>query len=250
MKNKIIFIITIIAIAFAFGCIGTKEIPMDQNSINTTHNQNEKVIIPQTTKTHNEGVIIDFFAFSPNILKISPGTTVIWENKNKNVIHEIRSGYILDHKQLSDGIFESGDINYGEKWEHTFNKEGEYSYYSPKYPQMQGLIVVGNWKNYTIQIMTPHFVGSIPPNNKTLNSLDEVWITFSVPILNGSSISIYDIGHHKKINLTKNDIDRTNYLRLHTKFTKPLEPSLYKVSYTEVTHEGTYYGQFFFKIVK
>ncbi len=248
MDKKIIFITLLIAV-FIFGCIGAKEVPIIENKTKVVSEKVEGVVeqIP-TTQAKTEKIIIKYFAYQPNIIKVSPGTTIVWENQDENVLHQIVSGYVENHKGISDELFDSGEISYGESWNYTFTEPGEYPFYSPKHTQMQGIVVVGDWENKTIQIMTPHFVGSIPMHNKKLESLDQIWITFNVVISDGSEISVYDIGNQKPVELVDYGIETSNYLRLKAKFAEPIEPSLYKVSYTEARPEGKFYGQFFFEI--
>lgn len=238
-------------VLFSLGCI-KKELPLSSEKIpkNETNNMqttNGTISKGSQQSTNVVKVAIKYFAFTPNIIRISPGTTVIWENEDENVIHEIKSGYILNHRQYSDGLFDSGELTFGESWNYTFTKTGEYPYFSPKYPQMQGLVIVGNPEEKEIQIVTPHFVGSIPQHNQTLNSLSEIWITFSVPVT-GGKIQLYDVIHNKTISLSDNGVVTINYLRLRANVDEELAPSLYKVVYDEERPEGNYTGQFFFRI--
>ena len=250
MDSKLVlttFVIGIIVL-FSLGCI-KKELPLSSEKIseNETNNVQSGTISEGSQATNVAKVAIKYFAFSPNIIRVSPGTTVVWENKDENVIHEIKSGYILNHKQNTDNLFDSGGLNFGESWNYTFNKAGEYPYFSPKYPQMQGLVIVGNPEEKEIQIATPHFVGSIPQHNQTLDSLSEIWITFSVPVTGGKT-ELYDVTHNKTISLSNNGVVTINYLRLRANVDEELAPSLYKVVYDEERPEGSYKGQFFFRI--
>ncbi len=255
MDKRLFVIFLIVALVFTFGCLGKQEMPIIKNASNssgtagnTTAILSEQNTAASVASTSSKMISIHYFSFIPNIITVSPGTTVVWKNNDNHVIHHFISGYIKNHKGVPDGLFDSGKFNYGQSWNYTFNKKGEYPFYSPEHIQMQGLIIVGGLENNTIQISTPHFVGSIPSHNRTLNSLNQIWITFSVPISNGSSISVYDITHNKPVELKDAGIAISNYLRLKAQFQNPLQPATYKVSYTEVRSEGTYYGQFFFDI--
>lgn len=247
MDKKIIALIAILAIlVISFGCISTKEVPLQENKTNVTPEPNQEVKVHVETPKVEE-INIQYFAFHPNMIKISPGTTIVWKNLDKNTKYEIVNGYVENRKEHLLGEFESGEIYYGESWNHTFEKEGEYPFFMKGHNNLQGIIVVGGWENKTIQIMSPHFVGSIPPHNKTLDSLNEIWITFSVPINNTSKLEVYDLNNKKFVEPNEMGVDISNNLRIYAKFDE-LNSSLFKVIYHEVRPEGEYYGQFFFKI--
>ena len=67
--------------------------------------------------------------FSPRVLRVEPGTTVIWESggaNNHNVIASDGSW-----QAISSDYFEYGIITKGDQYEHTFNEPGVYEYYCP-----------------------------------------------------------------------------------------------------------------------
>ena len=84
--------------------------------------------------------------FSPRVLRVEPGTTVIWESggaNNHNVIASDGSW-----QAISSDYFEYGIITKGDQYEHTFNEPGVYEYYCPYHGTnnkgMVGTIVVGD----------------------------------------------------------------------------------------------------------
>ena len=84
--------------------------------------------------------------FSPRVLRVDPGTTVIWESggaNNHNVIASDGSW-----QAISSDYFEYGIITKGDQYEHTFNEPGVYEYYCPYHGTnnkgMVGTIVVGD----------------------------------------------------------------------------------------------------------
>ena len=84
--------------------------------------------------------------FSPKVLRVEPGTTVIWESggaNNHNVIASDGSW-----QAISSDYFEYGIITKGDQYEHTFNEPGVYEYYCPYHGTnnkgMVGTIVVGD----------------------------------------------------------------------------------------------------------
>jgi plastocyanin len=70
--------------------------------------------------------------FSPKRLEIAAGTTVIWTN-NDQLVHTVTA---------DDGSWDSGAIEPGKTWTHTFTQPGEYSFHCTPHPFMKALIVV------------------------------------------------------------------------------------------------------------
>ena len=90
--------------------------------------------------------------FSPKILRVDPGTTVIWESggaNNHNVIASDGSW-----QAISSDYFEYGIITKGDQYEHTFDEPGVYEYYCPYHGTnnkgMVGTIIVGDVE-YTVE---------------------------------------------------------------------------------------------------
>lgn len=71
--------------------------------------------------------------FSPATLTVSFGGTVTWFNGD-SIIHTVTSD--------TAGLFDSGPLNPGEYWSHTFTQPGTYTYHCTPHPQMTGAIVV------------------------------------------------------------------------------------------------------------
>jgi plastocyanin len=85
-----------------------------------------------STDAAGESVDIQDFAFSPDTLEISVGTTVTWTN-----------GDAAPHTATAeDGAFDSGSLATGDSYSFTFEEPGTYSYFCEFHPNMQGTIVV------------------------------------------------------------------------------------------------------------
>ncbi len=247
MNKKIFLAIAFVAVIFVFGCVGAKKIPLRENKSNMVVGNNTANVVVNTPVVKD--IDINYFTFHPNILKISPGTTVVWKNQDDDVIYEVVSGHIEGYKEFQTNLFDSGEMGYGNSFNYTFDKEGDYPFYLKGHVNIQGIIIVGNGNDTPIEIRSPHFVGSTPPHNKTLDSLNEIWITFNAQISNQSTITVYDVKNHKIVEPTESGVDISNNLRLFAKFNS-LEPSEYKVEYYEVIGNERAYGQFFFDIAK
>jgi plastocyanin len=81
-------------------------------------------------------VTIDNFSFSPQILTVPAGTTVIWTNRD-DVPHTVVS---------EDGKFRSHALDTDDKFSYTFTQPGTYSYYCSVHPRMTAKVVVTGGK--------------------------------------------------------------------------------------------------------
>lgn len=79
-------------------------------------------------------VSIDKMKFEPQYLKIKPGTTVKWINKERRNNHSI-------HFE-KEGLPESERFFPGESWSRAFDKPGIYPYVCGPHPEMTGTIEV------------------------------------------------------------------------------------------------------------
>jgi plastocyanin len=70
--------------------------------------------------------------FAPKRLEIAAGTTVRWTN-NDQLVHTITA---------DDGSWDSGPIEPGGSWSHTFTQPGEYAIHCTPHPFMKAVIVV------------------------------------------------------------------------------------------------------------
>jgi plastocyanin len=78
-------------------------------------------------------VVIEKMQFVPQVLRIKPGTTVTWVNREKRNNHSI----LFEQENLeSDRFFP------GETYQRTFDKPGTYPYRCGPHPEMLGVIEV------------------------------------------------------------------------------------------------------------
>ncbi|MBA2244066.1 MAG: cupredoxin family copper-binding protein [Gemmatimonadetes bacterium] len=71
-------------------------------------------------------------AYTPARLEIAAGTTVEWRNQDV-VAHTVTA---------EEGGFDSGLIEPGSTWRHTFHEPGIYSFLCTPHPFMKGVVVV------------------------------------------------------------------------------------------------------------
>lgn len=75
-------------------------------------------------------------SYTPSAIKIAKGTTVTWKNDD-TVIHTV-----TDAATEGEVKFDSGLIQAGVEWTHTFDNGGEYDYYCMLHPWMRGAVYV------------------------------------------------------------------------------------------------------------
>jgi len=72
-------------------------------------------------------------SYAPIAVKVEPGTTVTWINDDF-VVHTVT--------EQEFELFDSGFIQAGAEWQHTFDDSGEYNYYCTLHPWMKGAVLV------------------------------------------------------------------------------------------------------------
>jgi plastocyanin len=75
---------------------------------------------------------IKMFAFTPQVLTVTPGTTVIWTNTDEDP-HTVTA---------NDKSFHSAALDTDDKYSFTFTKPGEYAYFCSLHPHMTGKVIV------------------------------------------------------------------------------------------------------------
>ncbi len=79
-----------------------------------------------------QGITISNFSFAPNVLRVSPGTKVVWTNDDS-----------VPHTVTSDaGTFSSQTLDRGAKFEFVFNDKGTFFYHCAIHPSMKATIIV------------------------------------------------------------------------------------------------------------
>jgi len=71
-------------------------------------------------------------AFNPKRIEIAPGGTVTWTN-NDQLVHTVTA---------EDGSWDSGPIEPGKSWSHTFTQPGEFAFHCTPHPFMKAVVVV------------------------------------------------------------------------------------------------------------
>ncbi|MBP4048388.1 cupredoxin family copper-binding protein [Chromobacterium violaceum] len=77
-------------------------------------------------------VEISKFAFTPKALTVAPGTKVAWINHDE-IPHTVSA---------RDKAFTSKALDTDDRYEHVFDKEGDYAYFCAVHPYMTGVVHV------------------------------------------------------------------------------------------------------------
>ncbi len=80
-------------------------------------------------------------AYDPPLVEIAVGTTIRWTNHDM-VAHTVTSGVSDGLAGTPDGKFDSGFMDAGATWSHTFEEAGVFPYYCIPHPWMRGTLVV------------------------------------------------------------------------------------------------------------
>jgi plastocyanin len=84
------------------------------------------------TRATEAPIQISKFTFTPQEISVTPGTTIIWTNRDETP-HTIIA---------SDGSFVSKAMDTDDRYEHTFADEGDFSYFCTLHPFMTGIVHV------------------------------------------------------------------------------------------------------------
>lgn len=91
------------------------------------------LLLPQTAQAQTTGVTIQNYAFTPPTISVPVGATVTWVN-NDPVAHTASS---------DTGVWDSGVIQPGASYSHTFTQAGTFTYHCRIHPSMMGVVMVG-----------------------------------------------------------------------------------------------------------
>jgi plastocyanin len=109
--------------------------PTGVNNPTTTSNNNNNSENQAGSGGKNQVVIVGIKhakSFSPNRIDIKVGDMVTWTNDHREA-HTVTS---------KSSAFDSGDIQPGQSYSHTFDKAGSFQYYCVIHPSMIGTVNV------------------------------------------------------------------------------------------------------------
>jgi plastocyanin len=118
--------IAVILSAILLAACSSYSSPPPSSSAPTTQTSSAPASSNQSTVT------ISGFAFSPQTLTVSKGTTVTWTN-NDSTTHTVTS---------DTGVWDSGNLAPGKTFSNTFNQTGTFPYHCKIHTSMTAKIVV------------------------------------------------------------------------------------------------------------
>lgn len=86
-----------------------------------------------SSSVNSNTVTISNNSFSPSTITVPVGATVTWTN-NDSYAHTVTMS--------GKGGFDSGSLDGGKSWSHTFSKVGTYNYVCSIHPSMTATVVV------------------------------------------------------------------------------------------------------------
>jgi plastocyanin len=104
-----------------------------------------------TDGKQDKQVSLEAIAFQPSTIEIEAGTTVVWTNKDNEVLHTVTSGRAKkegipgqteDTPGKPDGLFDKRLPDEGDTFSFTFDKPGTYTYYCAIHAPMTGTVTV------------------------------------------------------------------------------------------------------------
>ena len=134
-KISVLLLILLVCLAIICGCSVPSSSPAQPAATAS------QPVVQSTAPTASgavKNVEIIQWAFDPSIVRISPGDTVSWTNKdtiNHRVVHlpELPSDRELFHSEL---------LSVGQSFSYTFTKSGRYEYADPQYAGGRTYLVI------------------------------------------------------------------------------------------------------------
>ena len=90
-----------------------------------------------SASTGEVGVVIRTFQFTPDTLRVKPGTRVVWSNADE-IEHAITSG----NPDKPDGRFSGVVDTRGATYSATLEQAGTFSYFCDRHRFMNGTVIV------------------------------------------------------------------------------------------------------------
>ena len=96
-----------------------------------TQNHTPPALTPTALEGYGYVTILDN-DYQPSLITIHAGRIVTWENTG-----------LTDHSVTSDtGVWDSGTLAPGQKFQYTFTTAGNYPYHCSFHPEMIGMVIV------------------------------------------------------------------------------------------------------------
>ena len=87
-------------------------------------------VLPLAAGAAEPHVVIDGMKFSPQVVQVRKGDTIVWENRDMFV-----------HNVTADGVT-SGDLAPGKAWRHVVREKVSFDYLCTLHPVMKGRVEI------------------------------------------------------------------------------------------------------------
>ncbi len=135
MMRRSTALLMCLCLALSAGLVLTACGDSDSSSSSSSSKKKSSKKKKSTTSAGGAGVTMQNISFTPATLQTKVGDTVTWTN-DESVGHDVTA---------DDGSFKSGPsggMQQGDKYEHTFNKAGNFAYKCTVHPNMTGTVEV------------------------------------------------------------------------------------------------------------
>lgn len=135
MKKKLVAIcISVVLALAAVALLGNTQSGITEKPV-VVPMETPSVVIPMSAS--RPGCEKASHCYFPYQITADVGNTITWVNEDSG-FHTVTSGYYDNF----DGTFDSGHIDPGKTFSHTFEKLGDFPYYCRLHPWMEGKVVV------------------------------------------------------------------------------------------------------------
>ena len=119
--------------AFAYAQMGTIGVFKVENTTASTTTSSSSVSGPRVSIQSGSAANTTSLYYSPPTITVVIGVnnTITWIN-NDNAIHTV----------TDIGVFDSGNLGFGQSWSYTFTTPGTYQYHCTIHPWMTGTVIV------------------------------------------------------------------------------------------------------------
>jgi plastocyanin len=107
--------------------------PVSNPAQNASNSANTATPTPAPEASTSSSVSIANMSYSPSSLTVKKGTTVTWTN-NDDVAHTVTAD--------SGNAFDSGNMDKGKNFSHTFDTAGTFAYHCTYHSNMHGKVIV------------------------------------------------------------------------------------------------------------
>lgn len=138
MRKPVVSALFAAAVLAAVALLVWYDSDMNSNSAKSEEIPTAEPHVVMPTKSSRPGCEEDSLCYIPDMVAAEAGQTIIWRNGDV-AFHSVTSGAYGE----PDGLFDSGHLDPGDTFSHTFGEPGTYRYHCTLHPWMAGVIHIG-----------------------------------------------------------------------------------------------------------